>query len=156
MQRRKFNPPDAAVSPVVGTIILVAIAVVLASSVYVWASGAGSSTPEPAKSLTVTSSTPILAGVKEFAVASATPGVRWSELSFTLDGTPLAYDGALGDDNDFCVAAPGMTCIVGTTTPTAIIGAGDTIRVQHGSMAGKTLRVVDLQANVVILALTLR
>lgn len=151
---RKFlRGDDDAVSPVIAVILMVAITVVLAATVYVWVSGFGSQSSQPAKTISLTSNGAIASSVKQYAVASGTPGMKWSDLTFTLDGTSLAYNGSLGGNNEFCIADGGSTCTAGTTVPTTTIDAGDLIKIQHAALSGKTLRVLDSQANSVILTL---
>jgi len=150
---RKFRGEDEAVSPVIAVILMVAITVVLAATVYVWVSGFGSQSSQPAKTISLTSNGAIASSVKQYTVASATPGLKWNDLSYTLDGTSLTYDNALGTDNDFCVADGGTTCVV-SPVPSTTVDAGDTIKLQHASLSGKTFRILDSQANSVIYTIT--
>ena len=54
---RKFlNNDDEAVSPVIAVILMVAITVVLAATVYVWVSGFGANSSQPARSVALSSS----------------------------------------------------------------------------------------------------
>lgn len=153
---RKFRGEDEAVSPVIAVILMVAITVVLAATVYVWVSGFGSQGSQPAKTVSLTSAGAIASSVKQYTIASGTPGLKWSDLSYTLDGTTMTYDGTgpLGNDNEFCVADTGSTCVTGTSAPSTTVDAGDTLKIQHASLSGKTLRILDSQANSVILTLT--
>src|SRR5438309_3953213 len=82
-------------SPVIAVILMVAITVVLAATVYVWVSGFGSNSSSPAKTIALTSNgatadcngaTAGTAECKDFVVASASPGLRWQDLTFTLNG----------------------------------------------------------------------
>ena len=52
---QKFLSRDQAVSPVIAVILMVAITVVLAATVYVWVSGFGAQSSTPAKSMALTS-----------------------------------------------------------------------------------------------------
>lgn len=168
---RKFlNNDDEAVSPVIAVILMVAITVVLAATVYVWVSGFGSNSSQPAKTLALTSNGAIAdcgtdgvtAGAyecKSYVVASASPGLRWQDLTFTIDGAdqtiaaencdatvepedPNTYSGCDGD---------------GTAEATgAVIQAGNLVEF-HGaasSLSGGTLRVLDSASNSIILTLT--
>lgn len=153
---RHQHRDDRAVSPVVGTIMTVAIAVVLAAPVYSWVTGARSEREEPATALAVTSDGPIASDTKGYVVASATPGLRWTELTILLDGTPLAYDGALASDGTYCIASPGMTCAAGASPPERLVGAGDALRIHGADLAGRSLLAVDAQANSALVALTVR
>lgn len=151
MQGRKVRNKDDAASPVVGTIMMAAVAVVLAAPVYSWAGGIRAERDQPAAALSMSSDSAIVGGVKTFSIASATPGLRWTDVAFTLDGIELAYDGALGNDGEYCIASPGSTCAAGAAPPDRPIGAGDTVRVQHAALAGMTLRILDREANAVML-----
>lgn len=156
----KGHPPrgtDDAVSPVIATILLAAIAVVVAAPVYVWTSGLrGDPDAGAGRAVTLSSNTPLLSDVKEFSVASATPGMRWGDFAYSLDGIALRYDGELGEDGEFCVASPGMACVAGTSIPDLPLGAGELIRIQHSELSGKTLRVGDPRANAVVLTLVVQ
>src|SRR4051812_13673222 len=81
---------DEGVSPVIAVILMVAITVVLAATVYVWVSGFGAQTSQPAKSLALSSagalSTGSPTGNKTYTVASATSGMKWSDLTVTVNG----------------------------------------------------------------------
>src|SRR5687767_8296989 len=89
---RKFlNNDDDAVSPVIAVILMVAITVVLAATVYVWVSGFGSQSGNPSKSISLSSNGPLSSnGWKNFTVASASSGMRYSDLTVTVDGTSYA------------------------------------------------------------------
>src|SRR5438552_19049464 len=95
---RKFlRSDDDAVSPVIAVILMVAITVVLAATVYVWVSGFGSQSGTPAKTISLTSNGALATNSKTYAVASATSGMKWSDISFTLNGAALSYNNALGN-----------------------------------------------------------
>mgnify|MGYP006281174599 FL=1 len=81
---RKFkNKDDDAVSAVIGVILMVAITVAIAATVYVYVSGMIGTSPQ---------STPSLQLVKDdindkLTVASADPGdLSWTQLNITYDG----------------------------------------------------------------------
>src|SRR5438552_15760784 len=90
---RKFlRSDDDAVSPVIAVILMVAITVVLAATVYVWVSGFGSQSGTPAKTISLTSAGALTTDSdpnngKNYTIASATSGMKWSDISFTLSGT---------------------------------------------------------------------
>ena len=149
---RKFvNGEDDAVSPVIAVILMVAITVVLAATVYVWVSGFGAQSGTPAKTMSL-SSAGALSGTnnKTYSVASATSGMKWTDVTFTLDGTTMAYDTALST-GEFCVASTGTAC--DAALPTGVISAGQIITIYNTALSGKTFRVLDSQANSVILTL---
>lgn len=159
---RKFlNNDDEAVSPVIAVILMVAITVVLAATVYVWVSGFGSNSSQPAKSLAVTSAGVLSsnpAGLyKNYTVASASPGLKYSDFKVTLNGADLT---AL--DANCAPASTGWDACGGTThrdlagTDAAVVSAGDTIFLySSSSMSGASLRFIDSASNSVMLTLTI-
>ena len=179
---RKFLRGDEAVSPVIAVILMVAITVVLAATVYVWVSGFGSQSGTPAKSLSLTTNgsescsqtagadTPLdnaddaYTCTKRYVVASATNGMKYGDMSFTLNGAPYAFDAVAADaDNEWSVMR-------GTTaqTATSAVQAGDVITLfsrdspalgvggtqADATQVGAQLRILDAQANSIILTLT--
>lgn len=158
---RAFRGQDDAVSPVIAVILMVAITVVLAATVYVWVSGFGSQSSSPAKTIALTSSSSLTGGYKDYTVAAATSGMKFSDISFTIDGTARNQSAEGTPTATTCptvLAAPTTQWVAcsGTTTKalTAVVTAGDTIR--FGSLSsGQTLRILDSQANSVILTLTI-
>ena len=164
---RKFRSEDDAVSPVIAVILMVAITVVLAATVYVWVSGFGSQSSQPAKTLSLTSagaidSTTVTPDfLKEYTVASATAGMRYQDVTVTLNGVTATFDGtacSTSIDNPSSATVGTWGACAGTTTRAAtdVIAAGDSLRIRYDStLAGVTLRVLDSQANSVILTLTI-
>ena len=147
---------DEAVSPVIAVILMVAITVVLAATVYVWVSGFGTGGQGAAKTISLSSGSAISADNKTYVVAAGTPGMKWGDLDFTLDGNTLTYANLTGTaqaDNRWCVWNPATSTCVNAEPTTETIDAGDTFYVQHDTLSGKTLRVLDSQANSVILTL---
>lgn len=116
-----------------------------------------STSPPPRTStptISLTSAGALVDGTKSYAIASASPAdLKWSELTFTLDGSPLVYDGSLGNDNEYCVADGGSACPAGSTVPATTVDAGDLVKISHSSLSGKTLRVVAAADNAVLLTL---
>lgn len=155
---RKFlNGDDDGVSPVIAVILMVAITVVLAATVYVWVSGFGSQSSQPAKTLSLTSNSALTADAtsnswKNYTVASATSGMKWNDITFTLDGATLSCaTTATADRHAVSIAGAAVSC-----PTTTVISAGDRVEIFDlgGGLSGKTLRVLDSQANSVILTLT--
>ena len=175
---RKFLSADNddAVSPVIAVILMVAITVVLAATVYVWVSGFGSQSNQPAKTVSMTSAMAIAGAVnpvdgtsnstdyvKNYTIASATPGMKYSDVKITLDGATVACEDDLANNahqwrvnrgGDFvgdwleCSNTQGIG-------PDAVVTAGDTVQLYYngGALSGRTLRVLDSQANSVVLTL---
>jgi flagellin-like protein len=182
---RKFRGEDEAVSPVIAVILMVAITVVLAATVYVWVSGFGSNSSTPAKSLALSSGGALATSTnldtdaspdnddsyKLYVVSAASPGLKYSDLTFTLNGatatrssgdcdsaelTDLVTDGAAAPSYIACAAA-----FTGTNTAARgasdLVQAGDHIYIMiegTASMSGQTLRVLDSSANSIVLTLT--
>lgn len=176
---------DEAVSPVIAVILMVAITVVLAATVYVWVSGFGSSGGSAAKSLALSSAGVIShiddadndtvadTSSKNFTVSAATPGMKWSEVTVTLNGVVLDYAATIIDDSRdyrnntagvttdgpaFCVVVSGATC--SATLPTSVTAGqklwlvttyeSTTVPTLGG---GSTLRIVDTASNSVVYTL---
>jgi flagellin-like protein len=150
---------DDAVSPVIAVILMVAITVVLAATVYVWVSGFGSSTSSAQKSMSLVSAGSISNNNKNYTVASATPGMKWTDLTFTMDGSTYAYHGdmltVVYSGNTMCVMDASAACAAGSTLPSTTVDAGDTVSIiTTTGLSGHTLRVLDANANAVVLTLT--
>jgi flagellin-like protein len=151
---------DEAVSPVIAVILMVAITVVLAATVYVWVSGFGASSGSPAKTMSLTGDGALSGTSKTYTVASATSGMRWSDISVTVNGAAINQTAATTNGVSACPTAPeaGTRFLVcsgaSTKLSTGIISAGDSFRLT-GLSSGQTLRILDAQANSVILTLTI-
>lgn len=158
---RKFmKGDDEAVSPVIAVILMVAITVVLAATVYVWVSGFGAQGSAPAKTLSLTSNGAIGSdSFKNYTVSSATPGMRWSDVTITLNGEELDYNDSTAiasGAEDFCVILSGNTCATSAEWDGGdhVISAGHSLTIKAADISGQTLRVLDSQANSVVLTLT--
>lgn len=174
---QKFRNSDEAVSPVIAVILMVAITVVLAATVYVWVSGFGSQSSQPAKTLSLTSSGSISQAynvvngatnasdfVKNYTIASATSGMKFSDMKVTLDGSVLpCEDDSTGIDEWRVMQGGSFTsswveCTDSTGAgPAVTVNAGNVLQIYDdgSSPTGKTLRILDTQANSVILTLTI-
>lgn len=141
---------ESAAAPVVGAIVLVAVAIVGGIGLYVALQPAASDTPPPV-SLGVSYSQWTSEETREFTVSSATPGLRWERLAFTLDGERLAYDGDLAGAGTYCVVDDGDAC-----APTsgfhgsALVDAGERVRLREADPAGRIVRVLDVESNLVL------
>jgi flagellin-like protein len=162
---QKFlNGGDEAVSPVIAVILMVAITVVLAATVYVWVSGFGTQSGSPAKSISLTSAGALVSGSptgnKTYTVASGTSGMRWQDITLSDNGVTqtLYVPGSTTACPSVTPASLGpnkfIACDAGNEVSAAsnVINAGDLILVQANS--GDSLRVLDSQANAVMLTLT--
>lgn len=170
MLLRKRTLNDSAVSPVIAVILMVAITVVLAATVYVWVSGFGSGGGSAPGAISLSSSSPITSDCsadgattandycKSYTVSSASSGLTYGGLTLTLDGVTLAQDAGgcatvLGATSEYGACA-------GSTAKTSAspVAAGDQIKVAFNGAAGlqgKTLRVIDANANSILATLTL-
>lgn len=146
--RKLRRSNDSAVSPVIAVILMVAITVVLAATVYVWVSGF-SGGGSAAKTISLSSNGPEDSTTFEraYTVASATSGMKWQDLTFTVDGTALTFVTAAPADGEIQA---------GGEAATAVVNAGDQITIDlAASGSGSTLRVLDTQANSVIYTINL-
>lgn len=143
---------DEAVSPVIGVILMVAVTVVLAATVYVWVSGFSGGQNTPARSIALSSEGPGSGGLKSYVVSAAANGMKWGDVTFSVNGETRAIDG----DGD-CTTAPAagqyQPCAGSSLeTDDGLVNAGD--RVRLAAQPGDVLRVLDAQANSVIYTLT--
>lgn len=152
---RKFKSNDDAVSPVIATILMVAITVVLAATVYVWVSGFGSTNSHASRAITLSGDAPLTAdGHKSFTVSAASTNLRWEDLIITLDGQRLTQNGA----NSTVCTTPTTGQFSACNGPvtkgsTEVLFAGDQLRVT--AAAGQTLRILDIEANAVLFTVTI-
>ena len=158
---RKFvSGDDEAVSPVIAVILMVAITVVLAATVYVWVSGFGSQSGQASKSLSLSSAGALTDGTddeKEYTVTAATPGMKYTDVKFTLNGAELGCDETSPTTDAFWIESGGVAiaCSSATAGPDRVVAAGDIIVLHEETeaLSGKTLRILDSNANSVILTL---
>lgn len=156
---QKFRSNDDGVSPVIAVILMVAITVVLAATVYVWVSGFGASSGTPAKTISLASDSALSGGFKSYTITAATSGMKWSDVSISVNGVARNQTHAAGvssscpatahADTVFLVCSGGLT-----KQSTGVVAAGDTLRLS-GLASGDTLRVLDSQANSVIYTLNI-
>ena len=143
---QKFREQDDAVSPVIAVILMVAITVVLAATVYVWVSGF-SSGGQAAQSISLQSAK--RGSLIEYTVTAASPGLSWNELKFSVAGISTAFQ---------IVTSDGDASTHGTTptfqpASTSTIDAGDQIYILNGdtsALSGVELTILDLNANSVM------
>ena len=171
---------DDAVSPVIAVILMVAITVVLAATVYVWVSGFGSNSSQPAKSIAFTSGGTLTTGAqldatdaadsyKPYIVSAASPGLKYSDLSFTLNGATMTRSGdcdatttdqlAASTAGAFwvaCSAAWANPADTAAKAADALVTAGDHVYImlEGSSASGQTFRVLDSGANSIVTTLT--
>ena len=136
---QKFlNNDDEAVSPVIAVILMVAITVVLAATVYVWVSGFGSSSNNSQQHTMSVVSASALAGDttldiynKTYTVSSADPTLTYGDMRISINGAQYTFDAAgctvyassAADDSAAWGACAGST----SRASTDLVKAGDTI-----------------------------
>lgn len=160
---RKFlHGDDDAVSPVIAVILMVAITVVLAATVYVWVSGFGANGSAPAKSVAFASAGAIATETagnqwKTYTVASASPGLKWTDLTFKLGGTDMTYadivNGAANTDQ-YCVLNNGATDCLADAATAGLVSAGNKFRIEDAALSGQEFLILDSNSNSIILTLT--
>ena len=169
---------DDAVSPVIAVILMVAITVVLAATVYVWVSGFGSGTnSSPAHTMSMTSAGPLAFGnsgtnpedhiTKTYTVSSADPTLTYGDIKLVVGGTEYAFTAqcTAGGLNN----AQWSACAGGSPrASTAGVTAGDTITIRcdettdndaqdaTSCLADKDLLILDIEANSVMVTLKVR
>jgi hypothetical protein len=103
--------------------------------------------------MSLTSNGALSGGLKSFLVASASPGLKWSDVTFTLDGATQAISATATDCSSTTPAAARYApCGPALETAAAVANAGDAVRLNTAS--GQTLRVLDTASNSVMLTLT--
>lgn len=151
---RRWKEEDA-VSPVIATVILVAIAVVLAGVVFAVYGSAGSRERPVALALTQGSTSSDTQ--RTFDVAASTPGVRYDRISILLAGDTIAYDGALASDGTWCQETPYGACVpTSEFDQGSSISAGDRLRIRAATFTGETLTLRDDVANALLASIELR
>jgi flagellin-like protein len=147
---------DDAVSPVIAVILMVAITVVLAATVYVWVSGFSSNSSSATKTMSLASAGALSNMWKNYTIASATNGMKYSDTTITVNGATYTYDTAASCSVPTLAASKYAVCHGGSALPTSanVVTAGDTLMLS-GISSGQTLRVLDSQANSVIASLTI-
>lgn len=152
--RTPARQDDDAVSPVIAVILLVAITVVLGATLYTWVGdfNAGQRMPDKSISLVSNDAYDDTLFVKEY-VAATGVGLRYGDISVTLDGAPLTLASAAADDRWYVQRGGAVLASPATET----VKAGDVLVLNDDAdMDGKTLRVVDRNANFILVSLVVR
>ncbi|MFO8133515.1 MAG: archaellin/type IV pilin N-terminal domain-containing protein [Thermoplasmatota archaeon] len=137
------------VSPIIAVILMVAITVVLAATIYVWVSGFGGGEGSTA--------TLSLAQIDyeentdtytlKYRVNDAEGGLGWEDIEVTLAGTPI-WDGGAVSDETFTITSGGSTS---TGDTTGKISAGDTFEytttTDDDDPLGKTVNIFDINGD---------
>ncbi len=117
---RKFRDADNAVSAVIGVILMVAITVAIAATVYVYVSGmiGGGNEAAPAMAFTVNNADDAIM------VASADSEIQWNDFSIKTDNAAATINGTAVGTTWTTI---GNTLIAGGATAT--VGAGDSFTI---------------------------
>lgn len=115
------------VSPIIAVILMVAITVVLAATIYVWVSGFGGGGDEtPSMALQADNAD------NTWTVTSADTGISWDDIEFKISGSTAA-------NMTFCgvtvgsVSADSFTVVTTTFSGAdAAVDAGDTFKINSG------------------------
>lgn len=144
---------DDAVSPVIAVILMVAITVVLAATVYVWVSGFSDQQATPARTIALASAgAPTATHEYNYTVTSATPGLTYADLILLVDGTAYTFTSTTPTDGEWGVWRGGTTIAASSS-----VQAGDVVEFDSAStLSGRQVIVVDAGSNSVMTRLTLR
>lgn len=89
---RKFKKEDKAVSAVIGVILMVAITVAIAATVYVYVSGMLGGGAQKAPSMAFNK---VTSGTKGLTLVSADSGLKWNEFTISVNGTAYTAFGSV-------------------------------------------------------------
>jgi len=136
------------VSPIIAVILMVAITVVLAATIYVWVSGfGGSGGTSAAISMRQTN---FVEGTSEnnvtYQVLNAKGGLGWEDIKITVGGTEV-WDGS---DTTPDKSSGGVTISSGgeTDAEEGKIAAGDTITIYDDAVThGATVTIIDISSD---------
>lgn len=161
MRPPRLPRPDAGASAVMGTVLILCVAVLLGAAAHQWSMGFDAARAEPPRNVGLASDAPIdpttYAGdyLKRYVVGSAVLGLRYGDLAVVLDDAPLAFD------THGC--APAAAGRWGACAGAASRGAGDPVRAGDALVLrtddapmDATLRVLDARANAVVATLVVR
>lgn len=152
----RMPPSDEAVSPVIGVLLMVAIGGACSVTVYVWASSFAPSGAPAAHSASLSSASALVAGAKTYVVASAGPGLRWGDITLSVNNVPRSLD-----TTGTCPASPSSPNVFLACGGNTLDASGAPVTAGHtlalgGVAAGQMLRLVDANANSVLTSLTVR
>jgi len=143
---RKFVEDDEAVSAVIGVILMVAITVAIAATVYVYVSGMLPSGSSSGPSMSMSQDGALSGTWVNFTIDSASTDAKWSDLKISIEGTDF------GTPTATSTPASGACGYSGSDAP---VTADETLTV-HGSIsAGDELAVIHTASNSRILTKTI-
>lgn len=132
----------------VGTILMIALVVTLASGLYLWTS-AGTTTQAPPHAMGLAGSN--AEGASTFTLAAVSTGAPWNDVRITLDGVASGYAITV-DGGDWSQASTNAPWDGSGLAQPRYAQPGDAIRVTVTTTPSGpvTMRVVDQNANAVI------
>ncbi len=145
------------VSPIIAVILMVAITVVLAATIYVWVSGFGGGGGTSA-SLNL-QQTSYDSGTVTYKVLTAKGGLGWEDIKITVGGTTVwnagKVDAEFSSSGQVNITSPGST--IETNELSGKISAGDTIEITGSGVVdhGKTVTVFDINSDTPIWSATI-
>ncbi len=147
---RKWVKDKAGVSPIIAIILMVAITVVLAATIYVWVSGFGGGGGE-ALSMSVSQVGNLdSSGQASFVVSALSGNASWSNVKILVGSHALKMNtsGALAD---------GYWNVSDKDPSNSYIEAGDVINIYYsGANPGDTLQIISRESGSVICSTTIR
>jgi flagellin-like protein len=139
----KIKKDKSAVSPVIATILMVAITVVLAAVLYVMVMGFGGNTNStPTGSFTSVTGT---TANKVISVGAVSPTVKWTDVKFSIQpgtGAPVVSSAITTQaGTNVTVAVTGYTLFGTNLASNGNVNNGDSITIYSGLTAGNTYTV---------------
>lgn len=109
-----------------------------------------------ARTLSLVSGGALTAETKLYTVASATPDLRWADVTFSIDGRRYVQDTSTPCDANVLETRASFRACASSTIEGADgrIDAGDQL-LFHAVESGQTLRAVDAKSNSVVLTVTI-
>ena len=149
---------DKGISPVIGVILMVAITVVLAATIYVWVSGMGGGGGtnfalklQQASHIQDGNTFNKTEGYLNFTVLSVQGNPGWEDLKVVVGGTTV-WDGSTGSLTNFTVKQGSDTVINGNQKTGAVL-AGQTMSLNVGDgtndlevTVGTTITIIDVNS----------
>lgn len=152
---RKFVNGEEAVSAVIGVILMVAITVAIAATVYIWVSGlGGGGTVAPSLNL-VQDAAATTTGWVNFTVLSASGNAKWSDLEVIVNGTKLTYSSTNSTPNNGYWTKYDGTSYGNNAPDTLTAGHKLVIHSSTHAKAGKTIQIRHVPSNTIIFSKTI-
>jgi flagellin-like protein len=145
---------DDGVSETLGTVLMIAMVVVMAGTVYWFVGRSDDKGHAPtAIGLNPASKT---ATTRTFTITTTSQPVKWGELALKLSGKAMEYDDSLVLPATYCVIVTGSSCMQANAwDPDRVVTAGQQIVVHDNQIATKTLLIIFPEENSAVLSLPL-